>query len=181
MLAALLPALVARGELRGADRQGPAIRLGRGSDVRPADEPIRPRPSEGCAQGAGPATHRHRRPAVSHSAGCPTTSSRSDYESYLTNFAFANGVRDEGHLKDYQDDAVRDVLVNMRKARKRWKETGERHAFSLTADWCRQDGDGGGRVQALFHAMTSSSTGIPGPWSSGSAMTPRSTSRHAFA
>ena len=36
-------------------------------------------------------------------------------------------------LKDYQDDAVREVLINVRKARKRWKEEGERHAFSLTA------------------------------------------------
>ena len=25
-------------------------------------------------------------------------------------------------LKDYQDEAVRDVLVNLRKARKRWRE-----------------------------------------------------------
>jgi hypothetical protein len=36
-------------------------------------------------------------------------------------------------LKDYQDEAVRDVLVNLRKARKRWREEGDRHAFSLTA------------------------------------------------
>lgn len=36
-------------------------------------------------------------------------------------------------LKDYQDEAVRDVLVNLRKARKRWREDGDRHAFSLTA------------------------------------------------
>ncbi|WP_337171565.1 DEAD/DEAH box helicase family protein [Gemmatimonas aurantiaca] len=55
-------------------------------------------------------------------------------------------------LKDYQDDAVRDVLVNMRKARKRWKEDGERHAFSLTAP------TGAGKTvmaaavfEALFH------------------------------
>ena len=36
-------------------------------------------------------------------------------------------------LKDYQDEAVRDVLVNLRKARKRWQEDGDKHAFSLTA------------------------------------------------
>lgn len=55
-------------------------------------------------------------------------------------------------LKDYQDDAVRDVLVNLRKARKRWREDGERHAFSLTAP------TGAGKTvmaaavfEALFH------------------------------
>ena len=36
-------------------------------------------------------------------------------------------------LKDYQDEAVRNVLENLRKARKRWREDGDRHAFSLTA------------------------------------------------
>lgn len=36
-------------------------------------------------------------------------------------------------LKDYQDDAVRDVLHNLRKAARRWREDGERSAFSLTA------------------------------------------------
>lgn len=36
-------------------------------------------------------------------------------------------------LKDYQDEAVRDVLDRLRKARKRWREDGDRHAFSLTA------------------------------------------------
>lgn len=36
-------------------------------------------------------------------------------------------------LKDYQDEAVRDVLANLRKARKRWREEDDRHAFSLTA------------------------------------------------
>lgn len=36
-------------------------------------------------------------------------------------------------LKDYQDDAVRDVLQNLRKASRRWHEDGERSAFSLTA------------------------------------------------
>jgi hypothetical protein len=36
-------------------------------------------------------------------------------------------------LKDYQDEAVRDVLVNLAKARKRWREEGERNAFSLSA------------------------------------------------
>ena len=36
-------------------------------------------------------------------------------------------------LKDYQTDAVRDVLNNLKKARKRWHEDTDRHAFSLTA------------------------------------------------
>lgn len=55
-------------------------------------------------------------------------------------------------LKDYQDDAVREVLVNIRKAQKRWKEDAERHAFSLTAP------TGAGKTvmaaavfEALFH------------------------------
>src|ERR1700733_5623395 len=36
-------------------------------------------------------------------------------------------------LFDYQDDAVRNVMVNLRKAMRRWHEDGDRHAFSLTA------------------------------------------------
>jgi type III restriction enzyme len=36
-------------------------------------------------------------------------------------------------LKDYQEEAVRDVLSNLRKGRKRWHEDGDKHAFSLTA------------------------------------------------
>lgn len=36
-------------------------------------------------------------------------------------------------LKDYQEDAVRDVLTNLQKAEKRWHEDGDIHAFSLTA------------------------------------------------
>jgi type III restriction enzyme len=36
-------------------------------------------------------------------------------------------------LKDYQADAVRDALANLKKARKRWRDDGDRHAFSLTA------------------------------------------------
>lgn len=55
-------------------------------------------------------------------------------------------------LKDYQDEAVRDVLVNLRKARKRWREDGDKHAFSLTAT------TGAGKTvmaaaafEALFH------------------------------
>ena len=36
-------------------------------------------------------------------------------------------------LKDYQDEAVKDVLKLLRKARKRWHEDGDNHAFSLTA------------------------------------------------
>lgn len=36
-------------------------------------------------------------------------------------------------LKDYQDEAVRDVLINLVKARKHWREDGDKQAFSLTA------------------------------------------------
>jgi type III restriction enzyme len=36
-------------------------------------------------------------------------------------------------LKDYQTDAVRDALANLKKARKRWREDADKHAFSLTA------------------------------------------------
>jgi type III restriction enzyme len=36
-------------------------------------------------------------------------------------------------LKDYQDEAVKDVLDRLKKARKRWREDGDKHAFSLTA------------------------------------------------
>jgi type III restriction enzyme len=36
-------------------------------------------------------------------------------------------------LKDYQSDAVRNALSNLKKARKRWHEEAEKNAFSLTA------------------------------------------------
>ncbi|QTP58241.1 DEAD/DEAH box helicase family protein [Billgrantia antri] len=36
-------------------------------------------------------------------------------------------------LKDYQDEAVADVLTNFKKAAKRWHEDQDKHAFSLTA------------------------------------------------
>src|SRR5919108_4983759 len=36
-------------------------------------------------------------------------------------------------LKDFQTDAVRDALGNLKKARKRWHEDADKHAFSLTA------------------------------------------------
>src|SRR5580704_16098393 len=55
-------------------------------------------------------------------------------------------------LKDYQDEAVRDVLSNLSKARRRWHEDGDKHAFSLTAT------TGAGKTvmaaaafEALFH------------------------------
>jgi len=55
-------------------------------------------------------------------------------------------------LKDYQDEAVLDVLDHLRKARKRWREDSDRHAFSLTA------ATGAGKTvmaaavfEALFH------------------------------
>ncbi|MEQ9797362.1 DEAD/DEAH box helicase family protein [Parvibaculum sp.] len=36
-------------------------------------------------------------------------------------------------LKDYQDEAVEDVLDRLKKASRRWHEDGDKHAFSLTA------------------------------------------------
>ena len=55
-------------------------------------------------------------------------------------------------LKDYQEEAVFDVLTNLRKAAKRWHEDGDKHAFSLTAT------TGAGKTvmaaavfEALFH------------------------------
>lgn len=36
-------------------------------------------------------------------------------------------------LKDYQEEAVQDVLTNLKKAQKRWHEDSDIHAFSLTA------------------------------------------------
>jgi len=55
-------------------------------------------------------------------------------------------------LKNYQDEAVLDVLGHFEKARKRWREDGDRHAFSLTA------ATGAGKTvmaaavfEALFH------------------------------
>jgi type III restriction enzyme len=36
-------------------------------------------------------------------------------------------------LKDYQTEAVRDALTNLKKARRRWHEENEKNAFSLTA------------------------------------------------
>jgi type III restriction enzyme len=55
-------------------------------------------------------------------------------------------------LKDYQDEAVREVLDRLKKARKRWHEDRDKHAFSLTAT------TGAGKTvmaaavfEALFH------------------------------
>jgi len=55
-------------------------------------------------------------------------------------------------LKDYQDEAALDVLDRLKKARKRWREDKDRHAFSLTA------ATGSGKTviaaavfEALFH------------------------------
>jgi type III restriction enzyme len=55
-------------------------------------------------------------------------------------------------LKDYQDDAVKDVLDRLKKARKRWHDDADKHAFSLTAT------TGAGKTvmaaavfEALFH------------------------------
>ena len=55
-------------------------------------------------------------------------------------------------LKDYQNEAVLDVLARLKKARKRWHEDGDRNAFSLTAP------TGAGKTvmaaavfEALFH------------------------------
>jgi type III restriction enzyme len=55
-------------------------------------------------------------------------------------------------LKAYQEEAVLDVLANLRKAARRWREDGDRHAFSLSAT------TGAGKTvmaaavfEALFH------------------------------
>jgi len=55
-------------------------------------------------------------------------------------------------LKDYQDEAVLDVLANLGKAARRWREDGDLHAFSLSAT------TGAGKTvmaaavfEALFH------------------------------
>lgn len=55
-------------------------------------------------------------------------------------------------LKDYQDDAVKEVLDRLKKARRRWHEDSDKHAFSLTAT------TGAGKTvmaaavfEALFH------------------------------
>jgi type III restriction enzyme len=55
-------------------------------------------------------------------------------------------------LKDYQDEAVEEVLDRLKKARKRWHEDGDKNAFSLTAT------TGAGKTvmaaavfEALFH------------------------------
>jgi len=55
-------------------------------------------------------------------------------------------------LKDYQDEAVKEVLDRLKKARKRWHEDSDKHAFSLTAT------TGAGKTvmaaavfEALFH------------------------------
>lgn len=55
-------------------------------------------------------------------------------------------------LKDYQEEAVKEVLTNLKKAAKRWHEDGDKHAFSLTAT------TGAGKTvmaaavfEALFH------------------------------
>src|SRR6185312_13957442 len=36
-------------------------------------------------------------------------------------------------LKDYQEEAVKEVLDRLKKARRRWHEESEKNAFSLTA------------------------------------------------
>src|SRR3954471_1222099 len=55
-------------------------------------------------------------------------------------------------LKDYQEDAVKDVLDRLKKARKRWHDDDDKNAFSLTAT------TGAGKTvmaaavfEALFH------------------------------
>ncbi len=55
-------------------------------------------------------------------------------------------------LKDYQEEAVESVLRNLKKASRRWREDGDKHAFSLTAT------TGAGKTvmaaavfEALFH------------------------------
>ena len=55
-------------------------------------------------------------------------------------------------LKDYQDDAVREVLNNLWKSRKRWHEDGDKHAFFLAAPTGAGKTVMAGAVfEALFH------------------------------
>lgn len=57
-------------------------------------------------------------------------------------------------LKDYQDDAVLDVLTNLGKASRRWREDGDLHAFALSAT------TGAGKTvmaAAVFEALFSGS------------------------
>ena len=55
-------------------------------------------------------------------------------------------------LKDYQDDAVADVLANLRKARRRWHEDGDTHAFALSATTgAGKTVMGAAVIEALFH------------------------------
>jgi hypothetical protein len=74
------------------------------------------------------------------------------YESYLTNFAFANGDdRMKFTLKDYQDEAVLDVLDRLKKARKRWRR-GPRppRLFADRRHRRGQDGHGGRCVRGAL-------------------------------
>ena len=76
-------------------------------------------------------------------------------------------------LKDYQDEAVRDVLSNLYKAARRWHQDGDKHAFSLTAT------TGAGKTvmaaaafEALFHGDDNFDfEADPVRWSSGLATT----------
>lgn len=69
-------------------------------------------------------------------------------------------------LKDYQTDAVRDVLSNLKKARKYWHGDADKSSFSLTAV------TGAGKTvmaaavfEALFHGNDDfESTPIPAQW-----------------
>lgn len=55
-------------------------------------------------------------------------------------------------LKDYQDDAVADVLIQLSKSKKRWHEDGDLHAFSLAATTGAGKTVMAGAVfEALFH------------------------------
>ena len=82
-------------------------------------------------------------------------------------------------LKDYQDDAVADVLTRLGWAREDWHNRKVRVAFSLTAT------TGAGKtvmaaavIEALFYATrTITSIPTPAPWCCGSPTIRRSTSR----
>jgi len=54
-------------------------------------------------------------------------------------------------LKDYRDEAVRDVLINLVKGRKRWREDADKHAFSLTAATGADKTVMAAVFEALFH------------------------------
>ena len=130
------------GYLRRADRSGPgdAVLQGGGQGGRLCGSPTSSPTMTGASRRLPGACRTQWSLCGCTSRTCPISASRTGTEAMKFT------------LKDYQDEAVRDVLVNLRKAAKRWHEDGDRHAFSLTAT------TGAGKTvmaaavfEALFH------------------------------